>query len=463
MVAIPHIQKELIKACQSWARKQGFDPVQARELRREAILRNHEYYLENIPAYRKLAQEEGISRVADIETIKKKLMFPDEIFKSYSQEWLDGRDFSRMNRWLSGIYHKRIDADIRGVNSIDDWLEGLGRAGINVSFSSGTSGAFSFVPRDEAGWNTAKTANICYLAPLLARQKLESPGRFPLKQAVKLLSPEAFARVVGKTGLPDFDAFFLGFRRGRMGNQALMQELAPVFRKHYFLYDMDLTASALRCLRRGARSEDEQKLVEQLQNQVIVQREKNYLRLAESIRASTGGDQKVFIFGAPYQFKELCEVMSDRKIPLHKGSLILFGGGWKSFTGEIMERETLVKSISDCFILQPERILEGYSMTEISLLMVRCDHGRFHVPPLIEPLVFDDELNPIEGKDTGGTFGFMDPLAVSYPGFIISGDHVHLVDGECKCGLTGPAITEIGRARGRAIKGCGGIMGSITA
>lgn len=466
MTKIPNIHNQLIKASQSWALRQEYDAIQARELRREAILINHAYYLKNISIYQKLAREEGIGEATNIETIKRKLMFPDDIFKSYTQEWLDSGDFSKMNRWLSNIYHKQVDLDVQGVKSIDAWLERLETADINVAFSSGTSGNFSFVPRDKENWILAKTANTCYLAPLLLNLNIGiSRGGFPLKQVIKSLPPEAFMKVISKTGLHDFDACLLGFRQGRMGNQMLMQELAPIFRKCYFLYDVDLGATALRCLRRGARSEEEQELVEQFQNQVISQRDQNHLRLIDNIRTSISEGQKVFIFGTPYQFKELCEFVSshNQKLALNKESLILFGGGWKSFTGEPMKRGDLIKNLTDSFSLPAERIMEGYSMTEISMLMMRCAYGRFHIPPVIEPVIFDDELNPIEGKDISGIFGFLDPLAMSYPGFIISGDHVHLVEGECQCGLSGPALTEIGRDKNREIKGCGGIMGSISA
>ena len=393
-------------------------------------------------------------------------MLPDEIFKSYSQEWLINGDYGKMNQWLSGVFHRRVDADTTGIRTIDGWLERLEADGIDTAYSSGTSGKFSFVPRDKEDWNLAKTANICYLAPLLAKGNITAAtGRFTLNQAVKLLSPEALAKTVRKVGLPGYDAFFLGFRRGRMGNQTLMQELATVFRKHYFLYDIDLTATALGCLRLGARTEEERRITEQFQERVITQREQNYLRLIEQIRVSISEGQKVFIFGAPFQFKELCEVIYGQKqrVTLHNRSLILFGGGWKSFTGELMSREDLVKKIADCSDLTAESILEGYSMTEISLLTVQCEYGRFHIPPILEPVILDEELNPVTGKDRKGTFGFLDPLALSRPGFIISGDRVHLADGECRCGLTGPAVVEIGRAGGREVKGCGGIMGSVGA
>jgi hypothetical protein len=305
---------------------------------------------------------------------------------------------------------------------------------------------------------------MCYLAPLLSRRQVgPAPGSWQLKQAARWLPPAAFAQVAGQTGLGNFDAFFLGFRQGNIGSQALMKELAPVFRKHSFLYDFDLSASTLRCLRRGGRTEEEGQLVARFQAQVVGQREQHYLRLMADIKSSSDTGRKVFIFGAPYQFKELCDIISARKITLTPGSIILFGGGWKSFTGEAMTREELVMALCDSFNLPTEYILEGYSMTEISTLMLRCDFGRFHIPPTLEPVIFDEALNPLEGDNLSGIFGYLDPLALSYPGFIVSGDHVHLVDSVCRCGLNGPAVMDISRAKSQEIKGCGGIMGSIAA
>jgi long-chain-fatty-acid---luciferin-component ligase len=150
-------------------------------------------------------------------------------------------------------------------------------------------------------------------------------------------------------------------------------------------------------------------------------------------------------------------------LPLRKGSLLLFGGGWKLFTGKPITREQLTGMMSESFQLPAEMIVEGYSMSEMNAFTLRCEYGRFHIPPVIEPLILDETLNLMQGNDLRGSFAFLDPVALAYPGFIISGDEVRLVDGECQCGLTGPAVTEISRARAREIKGCGGIMASVTA
>ncbi|MDD4986036.1 MAG: hypothetical protein PHQ43_09645 [Dehalococcoidales bacterium] len=466
MKQLKDIQNELIKSSQSWVLGERFDAAQSRELRRQAILLNHAHYLKNIPIYEKVAHEEGIGDTTDIETIKRKLMLSDGVFKSYNQEWLDAGDFGRMTRWLSNIYHERINLDCRGVGSIDKWLEQLENIGINVALSTGTSGTFSFIPKDRECRTLAKTANTCYMASLLARLNIGmSSGHFPLKQAIGSLPPSAFMKVIGKAGLPDFDAAFLGFRQGRTGNQTLIEEMAPFFHRHYFLYDIDISTTALRCLQRGPNTEQERQMVEELQTEVVSRKEVNYLKLVENIRKSIQEGRKVFIFGAPYQLKELCEVVAgnNKKLELQKGSLVLMGGGWKSFAGEAIDRDTLVDMLAGALNIPPQMVLEGYSMTEINTLMLCCEYGRFHIPPLVEPVIFDKELNPFGGKDLKGAFGFLDPLAVSYPGFIISGDQVRFVAGECPCGLTGPAITEIGRQPGGEIKGCGGIMGSMQA
>jgi hypothetical protein len=455
------VRNELVKVTQKWAAGDT-DLKLLRELRSEAILLNHAHYLDTIPVYQRLAREEGIGKDTDIETIKKKLTFTDGIFKSYEQEWLDSGDFSSMNRWLSSIYDKRIEFNVSGIASIEKWAERLGANGIKLVYSSGTSGTFSFVPRDEKDWIVARDVNIACLAPFLVSRLTSASAQL----LMKIMSPDVMVKSVMKIGLPDYDGIFLGFRQGRMGNQVLIRELALLFRRCSFLYDMDITATALRALTTGAHNKQESELLDNLRTQITGPgKEENYTRIIKSIRESTDIGHKVFIFGAPYQFKELCEMMVDIRpgLALKKGSLVLFGGGWKSFSGETVEREQLVGMISRSFGLPTEMVMEGYSMTEINMLMLRCSHGRFHIPPLIEPVVCDEELNPVEGGDISGRFGFLDPLAFSHPGFIISGDAVHMVDSECECGLSGPAITEISRALGQEVKGCGGIMGAMKA
>jgi hypothetical protein len=463
---INEIQNSLIKAARAWATNSGYDPSSAQELRHQAFLLNHQHYLSSIPLYSGIAEGEHCGKDVDIPTIKNRLMLPADFFKSYEQRWLDNADYYRMNVWLSHIFDKTVDVDMADVKSIDGWIEKLEKKDIHITYSSGTSGTFSFVPRDKKEWDITRKANISYITPLLTNYVTDKKVSDQLMNALNIFMPLAgLLKTFGTKLLPEYDAAVLGFKSGKMGNQFLISELIPLFNDYYFLYDIDISGSALRCLRRGARTDEEMQTVKSLQDIIVTRREQNYLELIANIENSIAKGQKVLIFGAPYQFKELCDVLSEknRRLTLKHGSLAVIGGGWKTFTGEAIDRQEMGNKISSSLNIPLEMILEGYSMTETSVLTLRCKYGRFHIPPVIEPVIFNDALNPIEGDDIRGAFGFMDALATSHPGFIISSDYVHMVNSPCECGLVGPAILEIGRLPGAEVKGCGGIMGSFSA
>ena len=81
----------------------------------------------------------------------------------------------------------------------------------------------------------------------------------------------------------------------------------------------------------------------------------------------------------------------------------------------------------------------------------------------MEAVVLDEALLGEVGRSGFGTLGFLDPFAASYPGFVISGDQALLSQGECACGLSGMFIEgEIERASGLEVRGCGGVLESIT-
>jgi hypothetical protein len=456
----------LIKLTQAWALGERVDPDQARALRRRALLLNHTHYLETIPVYRRFAQEEGLGALNEIEPLVRRLMLPDEVFKSYDPRWLDENDFTQLNAWLTGLHHRPVTVDVRGVTSLGEWIRRLDAGGVRLSYSSGTSGHFSFVPRDDFTWNTFITLAAIYAAPLLlAKQIGPAWQRALFKPAVRLLPAAALGRLGRRLRLAGYDAVFLDFAGGRTGNQILEQHLAPRFRRHTFLYPTELAPSSLRLLSRGAKTEAEAAELLTLQDLVVTRKEENYARVIQAMQTAAAGGQKLFIFGTPQQFKDLCESAAAQRavLRLPAGSLALFGGGWKTFSGGQLAPEQLTGLIAERLGLPPDRILEGYAMTELNGLMVRCSGGRFHIPPLIEPVFFDEALEPLTAPSGQGIFGFLDPVANAYPGFIISGDLVRYVNSKCICGLSGPAITEIGRAQAREVKGCGGIMASLTA
>jgi hypothetical protein len=78
---------------------------------------------------------------------------------------------------------------------------------------------------------------MAYLALLLAQRimGIDYSNQF-LKTAIRFMPVDRLIKMVINKGMPDYDAAFLGFKSGRMGNQVLIQELAPLFNRRYFLY-----------------------------------------------------------------------------------------------------------------------------------------------------------------------------------------------------------------------------------
>ena len=77
-------------------------------------------------------------------------------------------------------------------------------------------------------------------------------------------------------------------------------------------------------------------------------------------------------------------------------------------------------------------------------------------------MVLDEGLTGRLGEGGTGALAFLDPFAVSYPGFVITGDEATLAPGGCGCGLSGPFLEgEIRRASGLEVRGCGGVLESL--
>src|SRR5215469_7210546 len=167
-VLLPHHER-LLQDAMRWAAGAPFDPEQARQSRRDALLRNHRHYLSRIPLYRQIADRAGVTDDAPFDVLAHSMLLPDGIFKSYPQSLLDKCDFGGMNRWLRTIFHDELEVP-DSYETVDDWLAGLDKRGIHTVYSSGTSGNLSFVPRDEYSWWLFREGPLHYVPLLLARR-----------------------------------------------------------------------------------------------------------------------------------------------------------------------------------------------------------------------------------------------------------------------------------------------------
>ena len=100
-------------------------------------------------------------------------------------------------------------------------------------------------------------------------------------------------------------------------------------------------------------------------------------------------------------------------------------------------------------------------MNEITALPTECEGYYKHIPCVLQPYALDEEMNPLPYGEHG-RFAFLDPLANSYPGFIVTGDRVKLLEHCPVCDRHGPVLgPEIERMTGIEAKGCTGAMAKI--
>ena len=129
-------------------------PGEERErLQLEAVRHNFALMRNRIPALKKLADRQGVERIDRIEDVLP-VCFDHRVLKNYPIQIIENRDFAKLTGWLDKLTaHDLTKLDLNGVTTIEQWLARLEAYGMLVTYSSGTTGKLSFVPRsrDEFG------------------------------------------------------------------------------------------------------------------------------------------------------------------------------------------------------------------------------------------------------------------------------------------------------------------------
>ncbi len=433
LAPLRQVLDQLLRATQQWSRD-GSDLDALTNLRHRALRSSHAHYVEKIPIYRRLAEDQGLLEIDDLDLLVNRMMVTDEVFKSYDPQWLVDGAFDRLTPWLGDRFVRRPTIDLEGIDTLQGWRDRLKTDGIYVSLSSGTSGLMSFVPRD--------------------RRTLQAMSQSGSSYYHAIWQPEAD----GSYGA--FDVLVLGYRGKGLGLQAAGEGLAGMAARSHFLFDQEMTVDTIWQATGVGNS------APGLPDTSAEAQQEAFARSAAFLRRAADQDRRVVIFGAPFQLRALCNWLRAAvgRLPLTIDSLVISGGGWKRFDGQRIPPAALRQELQEALAVQPRQVIDTFSTAELNCVFMTCAEGLYHLPPLVEPVVLDDDLSGAIGTEGSGVLGILDPFAMSYPGFIITGDHVHLTRRDCACGLSGWCIEgEIRRAAGQEIKGCGGVMGSVTA
>jgi long-chain-fatty-acid---luciferin-component ligase len=396
---------------------------EAQDMQLKAIKFTFTHHYNNNDFYHKYCETRNVSP-DDIKTtddLDKIPLIPDTTFKQYPS----GKDFAR---WLTNIFTGELPKIvIKGSNpTFDDVINAFNAAGLVVTYSSGTSGRFTVIPRDKKTFLAAEYA----LAKAIVN--MEYQWQEDIHEYLLLPNPMKTNVFVGKVLMVNFD----------------------VIKDIQVAIDRELTAEVIQTAMnpkaglKGMVTSYFQKGMERKMIDQIIGWLERYDRAKENILFN----------GAPFLlYRVMEELQKDGKsFDFGERGRVRTGGGWKVNENVRLPHADFRKQVQDVLGISEKHCLDCYGMVEGNGWMLQCPEGHYlHTPyTFYKPLVLDNDLMPT-GYGEWGRFAFLDALAQSYPGFIISGDRVRLLEHCPVCDRPGPVLEpEVQRAKGEEVRGC---------
>ncbi|MEA2055962.1 MAG: hypothetical protein U9O49_03930, partial [Candidatus Thermoplasmatota archaeon] len=169
-------------------------------------------------------------------------------------------------------------------------------------------------------------------------------------------------------------------------------------------------------------------------------------------------DRKITLIGAPWiLYMVLKKLEADgRTFDFSGRGAVGTGGGWKVQEAKRTSTADFRKKVQNTLGINQEHCLDIYGMVEGNGWMVQCPEGHYlHIPHShYHPMVLDEEFKPVAYGESG-RFAYLDGSTFSYPGFIITGDKVRLLEHCPVCDRPGPVLEpEVTRAVGQEMRGC---------
>lgn len=399
-------------------------PREAREaLQLEAVRINFARMRNRIPALKKLADRQGVEHIDRIEDVLP-VCFDHRVLKNYPIQIIENRDFAKLTGWLDKLTaHDLSRVDLTGLTTIEAWLGRLEAYGMLVTYSSGTTGKLSFVPRswDEFG---AWRAHF-----------------FSVNRASSGVDPHA----------TKLETFFPGYRGGYQTMLKMMSlfnvEMAGGPEHYHTLYDTHIPADLMALSGRLQSAEDKGEVASLGLDPALLDQRRAMLeqgrRREQDMEAWFGKlidrfrGQRVKVGGTFADLYRVAKAGLDKgmRCEFAPGSILQGGGGMKGYKDAPDDWEDQVK-----YFFGVEKLGNQYGFSECIGNAPLCDAGFFHFLPYTVPLLMDAEGKalPREGVQKG-RLALIDPIPLSYWGGFVSGDEVtmHWED-DCPCAWRGP-------------------------
>jgi hypothetical protein len=373
------------------------------------------------------ADEAGVREIRAAEDVIP-LLLPHTAYKSYPESFVTEKKWDRLTKWLGTVSaYTKANVDLTHVHEIDDWVAACARAGHHVSCSSGTTGKsamlvasqadLDFCARDGVAavqWGSDIRVGDMRTTAGASGAVAYTPRNVTMGQALM----EAFAD-------PEAPRFASGVPPVTIGSLTKMITLRKAV--------ADGTARPAEIAEYEDESETRQKALQSAQEGAI-----------DDIISKR--DKRLYItgmWGSLYPFAEEVRNRGYSAKDFHPENAAYLGGGLK----RAKLPENYREYVYETFNLHPRFIYQMYGMQELNTSMPRCQKGgRYHVPPWLVCLPLDksgDALLPDWGEgEIEGRAAFFDLSMDGRWGGVISGDHIHVQFGQCKCGATSPSIRD---------------------
>jgi len=402
-------------------------PVEeAQRMQLNAIRFAFDYHYHNSEFYRVFCQKHGVapSDIRTADDLIKIPLIPDTFFKNYPR----GKEFAT---WLGNLYSGDLPLiTIRQGNpSQDQVIDAFNDAGLEVTYSSGTGGHHTFIPRD---YRTFCNSQYALAKSILAM----SCGRWIYDSDTYLMMPDPRINSIyaGKASQVMFD--IVGTARVAINRR------------------LSLSLLTLAMSGRGGIRGIITRYASRYQTEKILGQVIKWLGSREESPDFT------FIIGAPYLIHAVLQKLKRLGKSFNFGERggVVTGGGWKIHEKERLPVADFRAEVEEVLGIPDRYCLDVYGMVESNGWMIQCPEGHYlHVPySYFMPLVLDESLAPVPPGEWG-RFAFMDASALSYPGFILTGDYVRLLEKCPVCDRPGPVLEpEVKRASGQEERGCAG-------
>jgi hypothetical protein len=177
--------------------------------------------------------------------------------------------------------------------------------------------------------------------------------------------------------------------------------------------------------------------------------------------------QQISIIGAPYVLHSVMEKLQGdgKSFDFGERGVVVSGGGWKIRENARVPIRDFRKQVRDVLGIPENCCFDVYAMVEGNGWMMHCPEGHYlHTPyTYYKPFALDKNLAPVEYGEWG-RLAFLDALANSYPGFIITGDEVKMLEHCPVCDRPGPVLEpEVKRAKGAEMRGCAEVIKRVLA